>query len=374
MRKLIAVSLVLSLLLCGCESENTEPVPEISEIVTTEVETTTEEPTTEELTIEEPDSHWRCKKDTDEFGDELPNGSKYALGAFIGTFSNSATNSSDLTVGIVVDDFDFQIIMLEYGKLSPSFLSSDTITIKAKNDDGTVKEYSNKNLDFYVSDSGTIVFYSTSKSPIQDVINNKNLKFIITESSKYGSSSEYRFNSSNVGLRDVILNNDIDSTHRLITVNESVNSDKEGKWHTSPWKDVFKKSKEDGDLLWGDFYGTYTHNKGTFDVTAQIMITDSVTLVIKLLENGNTPASVSPDDDIKITIVTDKTRIELSGYNIDNGAVAATRKDLIKSIADSSNTTITIEIKTVYENVTTYKFKVHNNNLPELIDKVKYIY
>ena len=114
MKKTIALCLCLCLcfllIACGQSVEETE--------ATTATETTVAP--TAPVTEPPKEIHWTEAFYVDDFGD--PTSSSYIRGIFDGTFSNSATTGSDLTVCFCMDknlasaSYDmFTILLLEYG-------------------------------------------------------------------------------------------------------------------------------------------------------------------------------------------------------------------------------------------------------------------
>lgn len=72
----------------------------------------------------------------DEFGD--PTRDSYLLGKAEGVFSNSATTNSKLNVSIILSQYEFGIVLYEYGDYKVK--SENTYTVSIKTSDGTVHQ------------------------------------------------------------------------------------------------------------------------------------------------------------------------------------------------------------------------------------------
>lgn len=141
-------------------------------------------------TIEKVKSNWKTGTYVDEFGDSTD--SNYIIGTFTGTFSNTATTKSDLTVFVylepTLDAIQFRLV--EYGSNIAEFDSYDSATLKTKDSSGNVKEYD-------LIPYGDL--YSLDVSLVQSVVTNEELSFVITE-----GSSTYWFSTDNLGLSDLL--------------------------------------------------------------------------------------------------------------------------------------------------------------------------
>lgn len=205
MKKTIALCLCLCLcfllIACGRSGEETE--------ATTAPETTVAStaPVTEPPTEPPKEIHWTEEFYVDDFGD--PTSSSYIRGIFDGTFSNSATTGSDLTVCFFMDkdlasaSYDmFTIRLLEYGNHKVSFIGCDEwdVSIKVKVD-GVVSEDEPYLL---LTDSGEMAIKRGSPlfSAIIDALEaDKEIAFVITVGG-YGTNT-YRFNIDANGLADI---------------------------------------------------------------------------------------------------------------------------------------------------------------------------
>lgn len=201
MKKTIALCLCLCLcfllIACGQSVEETE--------ATTATETTVA--STAPVTEPPKEIHWTEEFYADDFGD--PTSSSYIRGIFDGTFSNSATTGSDLTVCFFMDknldsaSYDmFTIRLLEYGNHKVSFIGCDEwdISIKVKVD-GVVSEDEPFLL---LTDSGEMAIKRGSPlfSAIIDALDaDKEIAFVITVGG-YGTDT-YRFNIDANGLADI---------------------------------------------------------------------------------------------------------------------------------------------------------------------------
>lgn len=146
-------------------------------------------------TIDKIKSDWEICYYVDAFGDATSD--TYILGIFEGTFSNSATISSDLLVGVCLDNTT-QIRLIEYGRNRVNVSSYETVTLQVKDSSGSISNYDL----FYDSTDGDLISYDIS---LADAIrNNPSLSFVITVSSKYRSTpSVYYFKTNNVGLSEL---------------------------------------------------------------------------------------------------------------------------------------------------------------------------
>lgn len=146
-------------------------------------------------TIDKIKSDWEIGYYVDAFGDATSD--TYILGVFEGTFSNSATISSDLLVGICLDNTT-QIRLIEYGRNRVNVSSYETVTLQVKDSSGSINSYDLS----YDSTDGDLISYDIS---LADAIrNNSSLSFVITVSSKYKSTpSVYYFKTNNVGLSEL---------------------------------------------------------------------------------------------------------------------------------------------------------------------------
>lgn len=201
MKKTIALCLCLCLcfllIACGQSVEETE--------ATTATETTVA--STAPVTEPPKEIHWTEEFYVDDFGD--PTSSNYIRGIFDGTFSNSATTGSDLTVCFFMDknlasaSYDmFTIRLLEYGNHKASFIGCDVwdVSIKVKVD-GVVSE---DEPYWLLTDSGEMAIKRGSPlfSAIIDALEaDKEIAFVITVGG-YGTDT-YRFNIDANGLADI---------------------------------------------------------------------------------------------------------------------------------------------------------------------------
>ena len=143
-------------------------------------------------------SHWEIGYYVDDFGDETSDA--YVMGKFFGTFSNSATRSSDLTVLIYLNNDSpntTQIRLLEYGYHKATFSSLDTIILKTKNSDGHTRTFYMK----YIYGD----LYSTDRGLADEILNSSQLSIVITTSSEYQTIPDtYNFKINNNGLNELL--------------------------------------------------------------------------------------------------------------------------------------------------------------------------
>ncbi len=145
-------------------------------------------------TIEKIKSNWKIDYYVDSFGDYTDD--SYVIGTFTGTFSNSATNGSDLTVYVYLDPKfpnSITIRLLEYGNYKANFSSKDKILISTKDSSGSIDSYYG-NTEVYDGD-----LYVQESSLRQAIEENEELKFDITV-----GNNEYRFTTDNIGLSDML--------------------------------------------------------------------------------------------------------------------------------------------------------------------------
>ena len=85
---------------------------------------------TEEVSAVETQSAWSLVEIVDEFGDAT--GNQKVCSLIQGSFSNSATTDSDLSVTAVFDSGILELKLLEYGNIPVSAFSSDDLALKVK--------------------------------------------------------------------------------------------------------------------------------------------------------------------------------------------------------------------------------------------------
>ena len=155
------------------------------------------------------ESHWSSEYYTDEFGDATSMGD--IRGLFEGTFSNSATNGSDLQACLFMEknmtgttgNLDMITIrLLEYGHSKASFIGCDysDVEIKVKIN-GVV---TSDTADYLYEDSGEIVItkYNDVYEAVINALNaNQDIAFVITVGG-YGTST-YRFDVDTYGLSSI---------------------------------------------------------------------------------------------------------------------------------------------------------------------------
>ena len=128
-------ALIMVLGLAGCstaptEQKNTSAPTE----KTVETESQTPEPTAEPTPepVKATPSNWEIDYYVDDFGDDTEN--SYIRGTFFGSFSNTATTGSDLTVYVYydpsLDSLCFRL--LEYNEAASLIFSDQSVTLKTK--------------------------------------------------------------------------------------------------------------------------------------------------------------------------------------------------------------------------------------------------
>ena len=167
---------------------------------------------------------WTLQKTVDDFGDVTPD-SVTVIGAnFDGTFSNTATNSSDLRGTIYFEqktNSDHYIVgftLLEYGNKNATYLISDEKTLKIKIDD-TIYEFPI----YGTSPNGVLAVgvddYDYGADFILGMLYiGKDLRCIINI-----GSSQYRFNIKSSNLPQLMVNAEIDVPPADMTAKEALN-------------------------------------------------------------------------------------------------------------------------------------------------------
>lgn len=193
---LLAIIVCLSMVACG----QTSSKPETPETVATE-------PTTPPPTEPPKEIHWTEEFYVDDFGD--PTSDSYIRGIFDGSFSNSATAGSELTVCFFMPkkmdsaSYDmFTVRMLEYGSNRVSFIGCDEwdVTVKVKID-GVVTE---DEVDYLLPDTGEFAIQRGNKvfrAVLDALDSDKKISFVVTVGG-YGTET-YRFDIDANGLEDI---------------------------------------------------------------------------------------------------------------------------------------------------------------------------
>ena len=151
--------------------------------------------------------NWTKEYYVDEFGDKTS--SYYYMGSFKGSFSNSATSGSDLEVCVYLSSSgeDVSFRLFEYGSSRASFLSSDTITLKTKTKNGTVKEFPLTEIDgdLYVFGSTLSSLKKNLKGAYEVFTGNEQLSCVITVEHSFSSyENTYKFTTDNLGLSEIM--------------------------------------------------------------------------------------------------------------------------------------------------------------------------
>lgn len=142
-------------------------------------------------------NYWKCISAVDEFGD--PTNNSVVASLVEGTFSNTATNDSELNVTVYFESPYLVFHMLEYDDTPISYISSDELLLKAKIEEN-VFEYTLSgqapSSDLYVSlmtDTGIANELGNA------LLGGANIKCVI-----YVGSSKYNFELNGSGLADTI--------------------------------------------------------------------------------------------------------------------------------------------------------------------------
>ncbi len=139
-------------------------------------------------------SSWEQGEYVDEF--KQPTGKKYLFCDSTGTFSNSATTNSKLSVALQVDLDDIGIMMLEYGNiLVKGIYDSEDYSITILDDDNVKYYYTGT-----IYKGGIRIYFKNADegSVLNLLKNNSQLQFYI-KSTKY-SISTYLFSINTVGF------------------------------------------------------------------------------------------------------------------------------------------------------------------------------
>lgn len=364
MKKYVSVIIATALLLYGCAEQ---PTTTDSEITATEEATTIQETTEQETTEQETTGNWSYQLSKDEFGD-IVSSDGFIVGMFTGDFSNSATLSSDLLAGITITNATYSIHLYEYGNIKADFSVNDTITLKTKDDSGKTTEFSNKNYDFQV-DENVLMFSFPERDMLQKITDNEHLKFYISVESKYGNKSEYRFETNNSGLKDVITDNDIIDYDTLLPHGIKLETS-ETHWFSAKLSDLFYDAQRSPELLCGNFDGFYYANSDAAEkMSFQIIFLNDDDCLIRLLESDSTISSVYfyGNEDVKLTIKGKRgTKTIDFSYIYKDTALCFEDAAIMGSLLVNDTTDFVIEV-TSFGTTTTYKFTVEKDNMYDII-------
>ena len=152
---------------------------------------------------------WKINYYVDDFGDKTNTGYITNITPIIGTFSNSATTNSDLSVRILVSDSSsVDIILNEYGTMRVKAYSAQAYSVKIKLDDNSVATcwaHMDKNSDRLSVDS-KVNFWGNPKgeSKLHNILmNNNDISIVIKEPN---SLTEYKFSFENIGYSNIYNN------------------------------------------------------------------------------------------------------------------------------------------------------------------------
>ena len=135
---------------------------------------------------------WEVKRYVDEFGD--PTGNIYIEKNEYGTFSNSATTNSDLTVNVMVDSASIKFIFYEYG--SHQKKGDGFLTFKCKTEDGKIEEFR-----LYNPENGYLFLDGREADFRKFFFENTKIKCSCKDNSESG---EYHFQLNTQGLKEVM--------------------------------------------------------------------------------------------------------------------------------------------------------------------------
>ena len=154
-------------------------------------------------------SGWEIDYYVDDFGD--PTDDAYIRGVFSGTFSNTATSNSSLTVVVFYDPDEaaFSFRLLEYDRVRATYSGSeeDAIAFKFKTPDGTVHEGSLAGI----APNGDLYLYggNDTDTAITRMINAALIKITLDDGGEVRciaefSNSKYTFTVDGNGFRDCL--------------------------------------------------------------------------------------------------------------------------------------------------------------------------
>lgn len=147
-------------------------------------------------------TEWEVNYYNDEFGDPNPSAGSYIVRVVEGgSFSNSATTNSNLSVIIFAEGYKNNIItsikLIEYGSNIVKEYSTTPYIIKIKDDYGDVYTIKTRITE------GTDIMYDFNSTIHNLMLNNKKLKFFIEEETN-GYPSTYKFSFSTGNYSKVI--------------------------------------------------------------------------------------------------------------------------------------------------------------------------
>lgn len=123
--------IIMTVTFCGCSGDNNATIDNWDAHLSDEAKDNTEDSHYSDLT------NWTVLPFVDAFGDET-SGTYIGSSEISGSFSNTATNNSDLTVFVFYDEqFGFSFRLLEYGNHKATFLASDNPHLYFKLDEST---------------------------------------------------------------------------------------------------------------------------------------------------------------------------------------------------------------------------------------------
>ena len=183
---IVVMTVILSLVACGTSNDQSskdnaeEIISNFAENDISEEDSTSEtneermseeiaseeqnaEESTEETAIDNPEivKKWIVDAEKDDFGDEVEDGKKYLLTTAEGTFSNSATASSELHVEVALEDAGtanndiwLYFYLYEYGDNPVSPIPYSNYTMEIKDEDNEIYEFALET----VPNSNAIIF------------------------------------------------------------------------------------------------------------------------------------------------------------------------------------------------------------------------
>lgn len=197
---------------------------------------------------------WSIKQTVDEFGDVTENSAEVITGVFEGTFSNTATAESDLTVVVAIGKktlFNHYLIsfdLKEYNNTKATYLSSDTKLFKTKINE----EIITMDLDG-TEPNGTLYLGSQDYSYNGDIIFNELFKGNDVRCIINIGSSEYNFTLNSDNFVSICSENGISEAVNELTVGEALHAMlTDAKEYTAKAEECIINNLENFELLTSD--------------------------------------------------------------------------------------------------------------------------
>lgn len=206
MKKIISVLLLIAMLITLCACNNDTPSVSEDDTTTQATDNSLSESETTQTPEEETQEDWVIKNYVDEFNE--PTYNKYVTTKYTltGTFSNTATNNSELKAKILVDSTKISIMLYEYGKNQVKSNSNDDYKITIKYGYKKVEISGMMNLD-------RIHIWGSSKQEMIDALScGETVSFYIVNKERKTTTYLFSVESSNFAdaYDEIKLKNDYD--------------------------------------------------------------------------------------------------------------------------------------------------------------------